>query len=136
MRRRNPKGYGIERRARSDPHHSWREPESAGAVGGEGGHLDGEPAEIAVNQPEGGAASMGQIARIARYFTIALAGAQTAYWVYTFRLIAVNATPIGDGMAFAALVPFGLIFFALVALSLLFGMRRRLPLGAALAIVA
>jgi len=57
---------------------------------------------------------MGGIAQFVRYFVIALACAQTAYWLYTFRLI---ANPMGDGMEFVAIVPFGFIFLAM-ALSL------------------
>ena len=59
---------------------------------------------------------MGGIAQFVRYFVIALAGAQTAYWLYTFRLI---ANPMGDGMEFVAIVPFGFIFLALVVPSLM-----------------
>ena len=74
-----------------------------------------------------------QIARFSRYLIIGIAGAQTAYWLYTFRFIAVNANPRGDGMEFVAIVPIGLIFFALVAPSLLLGLRgRMLPLGVGL----
>jgi hypothetical protein len=43
---------------------------------------------------------MGRIAGVTRCITIALACAQTAYWLYIFRLIAVNANPMGDGMEF------------------------------------
>ncbi len=79
---------------------------------------------------------MGRVAEFARYITIALAGAQTAYWLYTFRLIAVNANPMGDGIEFAAIVPFGMIFLALVVPALMLGLRgRMLPLAAALAVV-
>jgi hypothetical protein len=61
--------------------------------------------------------------------------AQTVYWLYTFRLISMNANPMGDGMEFVAIVPLGLVFFALVAPSLMLGLQgRMLPLGAALAI--
>jgi len=35
--------------------------------------------------------------RFFRYFVIAIAGAQMAFWLYTFRLIYVNANPMGDG---------------------------------------
>lgn len=79
---------------------------------------------------------MGRIALVSRYFILALAGAQTGYWLYTFRLIAVNANPMGDGMEFVAIVPFGLVFLALVAPSLMLGVTgRMLPLGAALAVI-
>jgi hypothetical protein len=54
---------------------------------------------------------MGGIAQFVRYFVIALAGAQTAYWLYT--------SPIGDDMEFVAIVPFGFIFLALVVPSLM-----------------
>ena len=50
---------------------------------------------------------MGRTARVSRYFILAVAGAQTAYWLYTFRLIAVNANLMGDGMEFVAIVPLG-----------------------------
>ena len=59
--------------------------------------------------------------RLSRRFILAVAGAQTAYWIYTFRLIAVNANPMGDGMEFAAIVPFGLVFITLVAPPLVLG---------------
>jgi len=69
--------------------------------------------------------------RFFRYFVIAVAGAQTAFQ-YTFRLIYVNANPMGDGFEFVAVVPFGFVFFALVVPSLVLGSTaRRIPLGAA-----
>jgi hypothetical protein len=69
--------------------------------------------------------------------SLAIAGAQTAYWLYTFRLIAVNSNPQGDGMEFVAIVPFGFIFLALVVPALVLGWSgRMLPLAAALAVVA
>ena len=76
-----------------------------------------------------------RIARLSRYFIIALAGAQTAYWIYTFRFIIVNANPMGDGFELLAIVPFGFVFLALVAPSLWLGVTgRRFPLGVGLAI--
>jgi hypothetical protein len=79
---------------------------------------------------------MGRIAQFVRYLIVALAGGQTAYWLYTFRLIAVNSNPQGDGMEFVAIVPFGFIFLALVVPALMLGLRgRMLPLAAALAVV-
>jgi hypothetical protein len=78
---------------------------------------------------------MGRIAGVTRCITIALACAQTAYWLYTFRLIAVNANPMGDGMEFVAIVPFGFIFLALVVPSLMLALRSRmLPFAATLAV--
>jgi hypothetical protein len=75
--------------------------------------------------------------KILRRLTIVLAAAQTAYWLYSFRLIAVNSNPMGDGMEFVAIVPFGFIFIVLVAPALLLGWRGQfLAFGAALAIVA
>ena len=72
-----------------------------------------------------------------RPLTIVLAVTQTAYWLYTFRLIAVNSNPMGDGLEFVAIVPFGFIFIVLLAPALLLGwMGRFLAFGAALAIVA
>ena len=62
-----------------------------------------------------------QMARFFRCFVIAVAGAQTAFWLYTFRLIYVNANPMGDGFEFVAVVPFGFVFFALVVPSLVLG---------------
>jgi hypothetical protein len=80
--------------------------------------------------------AIGRIARLLRYFILAATSAQTAYWLYTFRLIAVNANPMGDGMEFVAIVPFGLVFLALVAPSLILGLTgRMLPLGAALGVI-
>ena len=76
-----------------------------------------------------------RIARLSRRFIIAVTAAQTAYWIYTFRLVAVNANPMGDGMEFAAIVPFGLVFIVLVAPPLLLGIwGRMLPLGVLLAV--
>jgi len=70
-----------------------------------------------------------------RYFVIALAGVQTLYWLYTFRLIAVNANPMGDGMEFVAIMPFGFPFAALIVPALWLGARGRwLALAALLAI--
>ena len=70
-----------------------------------------------------------------RRFVIAVAGGQTLYWLYTFRLIFVNANPLGDGFEFVAIVPFGVVFLALVAPSLWLAVAgRMLPLGAALAV--
>jgi hypothetical protein len=75
------------------------------------------------------------MARFFRYFVIVAAGAQTLYWLYTFRLIFVNANPLGDGFEFVAIVPFGLVFLALVAPSLLLGVAgRMLPLSVILAL--
>ena len=86
------------------------------------------------NRTFGGASKR---SKILRRVTIGLAVAQTAYWLYSFRLIAVNANPMGDGLEFAAIVPFGFIFIVLVAPALLLGwMGRFLAFSAALAIVA
>ena len=76
------------------------------------------------------------IARLSRNFILTVAGAQTAYWIYTFRLVAVNANPMGDGMEFVAIVPFGFVFIILVAPALALGIwGRMLPLGVLLAVV-
>jgi len=78
-----------------------------------------------------------RVARFLRALTLVLAGGQAVYWLYTFRLIAVNSNPQGDGMEFAAVFPFGLIFIALVVPALLLGWRGRMfPLTAVLAIIA
>jgi len=75
------------------------------------------------------------VAGFFRRFVIAVAGGQTLYWLYTFRLIFVNANPLGDGFEFVAIVPFGVVFLALVAPSLWLAVAgRMLPLGAALAV--
>jgi hypothetical protein len=67
---------------------------------------------------------------LSRRFILAVAGAQTAYWIYTFRFIAVNANPLGDGMEFAAIIPFGFVFITLVAPPLALGIwGRMLPLA-------
>jgi hypothetical protein len=66
-----------------------------------------------------------QMARFFRCFVIAVAGAQTAFWLYTFRLIYVNANPMGDGFEFVAVVPFGFVFFALVVPSLVSAQETR-----------
>jgi len=74
-------------------------------------------------------------ARFFRYFVLAVAGAQTVFWLYTFRLIYVNANPMGDGFEFVAVVPFGFVFLALVAPSLLLGSSgKKLALCATLAV--
>jgi hypothetical protein len=73
--------------------------------------------------------------RVFRFVLITVAGAQAAYWLYTFRLILVNANPLGDGFEWVAVVPFGIVFLAFVAPSLWLGVAgRRLPLGVALAL--
>lgn len=72
-------------------------------------------------------------ARHLRAFVLVAAGAQAAFWLYTFRFIAVNANPMGDGMEWVAVMPFGFIFFAIVMPALLLGARgRALRLGALL----
>jgi hypothetical protein len=78
---------------------------------------------------------MGRIACVTRYATIAVAGAQTAYWLYTFRLIAVNTNPTGDGIEFAAIVPFGFIFLASRPCAHARMERANASLDAALAVV-
>jgi hypothetical protein len=76
------------------------------------------------------------ITRPLRAFVLALAGAQAAYWLYTFRLIWVNSNPLGDGLEFAAVAPFGLLFVVLIVPALLLGLSgRMLRLAAALAII-
>jgi len=75
------------------------------------------------------------MARAFRFFLIAVAGAQAAYWLYTFRLILVNMNPLGDGFEWVAVVPFGIVFLAFIAPSLWLGVAgRMLPLGVALAV--
>jgi hypothetical protein len=75
------------------------------------------------------------MARVFRFFLIAVAGAQAAYWLYTFRLILVNANPLGDGFEWVAVVPFGIVFVGFVVPSVCCGLAgRMLPLGVALAV--
>src|SRR6266478_8737582 len=54
------------------------------------------------------------------------AGTQTAFWFYTFRFIDVNANPMGDGLEWMAVFPFGFVFFGLVVPALLLGAIGRL----------
>jgi hypothetical protein len=76
-----------------------------------------------------------RVAWFFRRLVVAVAGAQTLYWLYTFRLIFMNADPLGDGFEYVAIVPFGVVFLALVAPSLwLASGGRMLPLSAALGV--
>jgi hypothetical protein len=71
---------------------------------------------------------------VLRIFVLVAAGAQTAFWFYTFRFIDVNANPMGDGLEWTAVFPFGLVFFGLVVPALLLGaIGRLLRFGALLA---
>jgi hypothetical protein len=54
--------------------------------------------------------------RMLRFFVLAAVGAQMLFWFYTFRFIAVNANPMGDGLEWMAAFPFGFVFFGLVLL--------------------
>ena len=75
--------------------------------------------------------------RFLRYLGMALGNALTWFWLYSFRLIYVNARPKGDGMEWVAAVPFALIFFALVVPALrLSSNQQRIPLAAGLAVAA
>jgi len=56
----------------------------------------------------------------------AAAGAQTAFWFYTFRFIHVNANPMGDGLEWMVVFPLGFVFFELVVPALLHGAIGRL----------
>jgi hypothetical protein len=72
--------------------------------------------------------------RVLRLFVLAAAGTQTVFWFYTFRFIDVNANPMGDGLEWMAVFPFGFVFFGLVAPALLLGaIGRLLRFGALLA---
>jgi hypothetical protein len=44
-----------------------------------------------------------------RIFVLAAAGAQTAFWFYTFRFVHVNANPMGDGLEWTAALLLGTI---------------------------
>ena len=65
-----------------------------------------------------------------------LGNAQSWYWLYSFRLIYVNANPKGDGMEWVATVPFALIFFALVVPALRLSINERRIVFAAVLVVA
>lgn len=66
-----------------------------------------------------------------------LGNALTWFWLYSFRLIYVNANPKGEGMEWVAAIPFALIFFALVAPALKLSINeRRIALAAVLAVAA
>jgi membrane-bound metal-dependent hydrolase YbcI (DUF457 family) len=68
---------------------------------------------------------------------MALGTALTWFWLYSFRLIYVNANPKGDGREWVAAIPFALIFFALVVPAIrLSSNQQRIPLAAALAVAA
>jgi len=76
-----------------------------------------------------------RVAGFLRRIVIAVAGALTLFWLYTFRLIYANADPLGDGFEYVAIVPFGVVFLALVAPSLWLAVAgRMLPLSVALAV--
>jgi len=59
-------------------------------------------------------ATAGPSRRVSRFFVLAAAGVQTAFWFYTFRFIHVNANPMGAGLEWMAVFPFGFVFFGLV----------------------
>jgi hypothetical protein len=67
-----------------------------------------------------------------RVSVLIVAGAQVVFWLYTFRLISVNANPQGDGMEWVAIVPFGLVFLLLSGPALLLAVGGRLILLAAI----
>ena len=74
--------------------------------------------------------------RYLRYLAMLLGNAQTWFWLYTFRLIYVNP-PKGDGMGWFAVIPFALIFFALIVPTLRLSINeRRIALSAVLAVAA
>jgi hypothetical protein len=64
--------------------------------------------------------------RFLRLFVLAAAGTQTAFWFYTFRFIDVNANPMGDGLEWMAVFPFGFVFLGLVVPALMLGAIGRL----------
>jgi hypothetical protein len=66
----------------------------------------------------------------ARWTILALACAQTLFWVYTIYYVISHADPKGDGMEIVAIGPMSIIFFALVLPALLKS-RRGHSLGAA-----
>ena len=67
------------------------------------------------------------------------AGAETLFWLWTFRYIAARANPRGDGMEWLAEVPMSMIFLLLTlpALRLAWrGQGRSLWIAAALVLVS
>jgi hypothetical protein len=62
-----------------------------------------------------------------RIVSIAIAGAGTLFWLYTFY--AISQVPEGDGTGFQwiAVMPLGAIFFALTFPALLLSLRGRRP---------
>jgi hypothetical protein len=72
--------------------------------------------------------------RFLRFFVLAAASTQTTFWFYTFHFIDVNSNPMGDGLEWMAVFPFGFVFFGLVFPALLLGaIGRLLRFGALLA---
>jgi hypothetical protein len=75
--------------------------------------------------------------RFLRYLAMLLGNAQTWFWLYSFRLIYVNANPKGDGMEWVAVIPFAIVFFLLVVPALRLSInKRKIPLAAVLAVAA
>lgn len=73
----------------------------------------------------------------ARWTILIIAGAQTLFWLYTFYYIIAHANPMGDGFEMVAIMPMGLIFFALVLPALQMARRgRSLGLAAILCLLA
>lgn len=60
-----------------------------------------------------------------RRVVLALAGALTLFWLYTFYYIGRHANPMGDGMEWIAVMPMSFIFLALTMPSLILGAFTR-----------
>ena len=61
----------------------------------------------------------------ARWTVLALAGAQTLFWIYTIYYVISHADPKGDGFQFVAIMPMSFIFILLVLPALMMGLNRR-----------
>jgi len=61
----------------------------------------------------------------ARWTILAIAGAQTLFFLYTIYYVISRANPKGDGFELVAIGPMGLIFLLLVLPALMMGLNKR-----------
>lgn len=61
----------------------------------------------------------------ARITIVAIAAAQTLFWIYTIYHIISRADPKGDGFELVAIMPMSLIFILLVLPALMMGVNKR-----------
>jgi hypothetical protein len=64
-------------------------------------------------------------AQFFRGLSLVVANFLTWFWLYSFRLIYVNANPKGDGSEWVAAIPFALFYFALVVPAIRLGVRGK-----------